>query len=275
MVKAITFRQICELINNDQIKEFCKKNSNITPDLIHKIFFSKCDEFKDNKHFHCVFYDGVNNNEDAYFFSSIDTFLYSILKIDNKSHSDKAVIKSVVYDTEYSNELIDALDQKPTDENIRIYELFKDFFDEHLSDNKHIIIAALAESYLISDDINPTLDHFIENVFLNEDYLSNCIEKTKDFFIKDFDISAFALSSQMIESLNESFNKANQFEAITIDTSENFELSELISEDINNLKNELVSDTPYEHLATKSGGVTNNRLNNKIRRKTSKSIKTG
>jgi hypothetical protein len=141
VVKAITFRQICELINNDQIKEFCKKNSNITPDLIHKIFFSKCDEFKDNKHFHCVFYDGVNNNEDAYFFSSIDTFLYSILKIDNKSHSDKAVIKSVVYDTEYSNELIDALDQKPTDENIRIYELFKDFFDEHLSDNKHIIIA--------------------------------------------------------------------------------------------------------------------------------------
>lgn len=265
MLKSITFRQVCELINDDRVTEFCSEN-NIKEDIIYKIFLEKQDDFKDKKSIHCIKINN-KNHDDTYYYTDIDNFLFSILKSKNRSQTDLAVISSVLKSTDYTGEFLNTIQQKPLVENVRFYKLFRELFDDNVEENQNIIIAALAEKYLIDEDLNPALEDFIENVFFDDFYLENCFNKTKDFFNEHFYLNEFDDSEDLNITLHQSFTKANEFEAIVIENSDKYELSQLISEDINRIQNELVLDTPFENLSVPSAGEKNDELNHKIRRK--------
>lgn len=266
MLKSITFRQICELINDDRVNEFCSEN-NIGEDIIYKIFLEKQDDFKDKKSIHCIQININNDQEDSYFYTDIDNFLYSILKTKNKAPTDAAVISSVLKSTDYTDEFLKTIQEKPLSENVRFYKLFRELFDDNVEDNQAVIIAALAEKYLIDEDLNPALENFIENVFFDDFYLEKCFTKTKDFFNEHFYLNEFDDPEDLNITLHQSFTKANEFESIVIENSDKYELSQLISEDINRIQNELVSDTPYENLSISNKGEENNELTNRKGRK--------
>ncbi|MGB0835558.1 MAG: hypothetical protein ACPGR2_13685 [Psychrobium sp.] len=235
-INKFNFTQKCKVINSVNGEKYCKKHS-INFNEFHNAFRSESVSYIDNNNYHIVY----NSN---YHYSDLNSFIdYNLNTI---NYLDEVIINSTLNNISYFQAIEEHFSDK---EQFEIYELFADFFDSYYNSDKgkELILEALTEQYLLDDNkVQETFSDFISNV-LTTDYLQNNIEKTKEFFIENFDITTFETSEDLTDILLSCFKSSNEFESTIIQNSNEYDF-EILSPELQQLQNDLVNGTPFQHL---------------------------
>lgn len=225
LIEKFNFEQLCKVVQHKNGKQYCYKNG-ITYSDLHNKFKELSQTVIDNTNYHIVF-----NNE--YYLSDITSFLVAYIN-DSQRNIDLAVTNSTLQNINYLDAI---LEQFNTKDSIEVYTLFSDFFDSNNNENgRELILQALTEQYLLSEEVQNTLESFISS-FLSSNYL----QKIKSFFIENYNIQDFTDES-LTDCLLSCFEDNYSFEKEIINFSDSHDFSE-IQQEISELSSELKQDS--------------------------------
>ncbi|MBA6287768.1 hypothetical protein [Colwellia sp. MB3u-4] len=245
LIEQFTFGQINTIKNHPNGELYCKHH-NIDFNEFFDAYHKKLNAIIDNSDYHIVY-------KNSYYNESLNSFISFNLQpasgyIDFKTTPYEGFIDSAIMFSEKGNiSYLSAIKYLYSNTyGFEVYETFTTLFDElkNFESGKEIILQAITEQYLLieNSDTQLSFDNFINDVFSDPIY----INRTREFFIENYNIEEINSSEDLNDILLSCYQEANQFESQIIEYSDNYNMSDV---NINELQNDLVQDTPFEHLS--------------------------
>lgn len=225
-LKELNTKDMHELIREGLYEDSCELNK-----VRKNVFFENFIKESEKENFHIVIFDNYSNQDGCYnyYYTDFADLIYNLYDFDNHNEVlEVAILNSISNKSSYSVELFNLLKEISSNEDYFIFDNYEDFFN----DFRNIDEGVVADSFENTDvNISKTLDNFVKDTLLDDNYIEERINDTADQFNNLYDDSDFNNINELEGLILECFGITAAFEEKAI-TYSNHDAKELFDKNI-------------------------------------------